>query len=80
MKCFSHQNGQFVQIEDARIYYEGIASLPVMGISDGGVVGYRLTATGALHIEKLVAIGASWHWEDVLPMKDRFLFNFEMFQ
>lgn len=44
----------------------GIGTTDVLGFSDGGVVGYRLMASGAIHVPRLATIGAGHD----LPLDD----------
>lgn len=50
-----------------------INSLSIIGFSDGGVVAYRLAAQNSLNIEKLVTIGADWHYKNTEPVRELFL-------
>ncbi len=50
-----------------------IDTVSIIGISDGGIVAYRLASLTPLNIEKLVTIGSSWHLKNTEPMKEMFL-------
>lgn len=41
-----------------------IDTLSILGFSDGGIVAYRLAAFTRLSIEKIVTIGATWHFKN----------------
>lgn len=47
-----------------------IKETSVFGISDGGVVAYRLAAYSSLEIDKLITIGARWHRSNVRETYD----------
>jgi pimeloyl-ACP methyl ester carboxylesterase len=49
-----------------------IKRVTVIGFSDGGIVGYRLAASHAIAVEKLVTIGGTWHFKDALATEDLF--------
>ena len=44
----------------------GISELSIIGISDGGVVAYRLGSYSDLKIIKLITIGSRWHSDNVV--------------
>lgn len=50
-----------------------IKQLSVIGLSDGGILAYRLGIFSGLKIDKLITIGARWHIDDVLQTEDFFL-------
>jgi pimeloyl-ACP methyl ester carboxylesterase len=45
-----------------------IDKLSIIGFSDGGIVAYRLAASGAINIEKLITIGSEWQLRDDDPV------------
>lgn len=50
----------------------GINKLSIMGFSDGGIVAYRLATMTSLNIEKLMTIGADWHFKNTDRLKGIF--------
>ncbi len=42
----------------------GIDKIILVGFSDGGDIGYRLAISSKVKIEKLIAIGAPWHFNN----------------
>ncbi len=69
-----------------------INTVNILGMSDGGIVAYRIAASNNINVEKLIAIGASWRVKDVIDIeeviktitpesaKDIFQENFERYQ
>jgi pimeloyl-ACP methyl ester carboxylesterase len=47
-----------------------IETLNIIGISDGGIVAYRLACFSKLKIKKLITIGSRWHSSNVTDTKD----------
>jgi pimeloyl-ACP methyl ester carboxylesterase len=47
-----------------------IETLNIIGISDGGIVAYRLACFSELKIKKLITIGSPWHSSNVAATKD----------
>lgn len=47
-----------------------INKLSILGISDGGIVAYRLACFSSLKIEKLITIGSRWNSENVLENRE----------
>jgi len=50
-----------------------IVTVSVIGFSDGGIAAYRLASLTSLNVEKLVTIGATWHWKNTEPTREIFL-------
>lgn len=48
----------------------GIDELSIIGLSDGGIVTYRLACFSSLKIKKLITIGSRWHSRNALETKD----------
>lgn len=48
----------------------GIESLSVIGLSDGGIVAYRLACFSRVRIRKLVTIGSRWHVDNARETAD----------
>ncbi|MBD2701224.1 alpha/beta hydrolase [Spirosoma sp. BT702] len=57
---------------EALIQSLGIEKVSILGFSDGGIVGYRMAASGTTPIDKLITIGGTWSEADVLASKERF--------
>ncbi len=51
----------------------GIDTLNIIGLSDGGIVAYRIASLTSLNILKLVTIGSRWHIKNTEPSKELFL-------
>jgi len=49
-----------------------LRDLTIIGLSDGGIVGYRLAARLSLRIDKLVTIGARWQLKEADPVRKIF--------
>lgn len=47
-----------------------IETLNIIGISDGGIVAYRLACFSNLKIKKLITVGSRWHSSNVADTKD----------
>lgn len=45
--------------------YLNVEEASILGVSDGGIVAYRLAAYSTLKINKLITIGARWHKSNV---------------
>ena len=51
----------------------GIDTLNIIGLSDGGIVAYRIASLTSLNILKLVTIGSRWHIKNTQPSRELFL-------
>ena len=51
----------------------GIDTLNIIGLSDGGIVAYRIASLTSLNILKLVTIGSRWHIKNTEPSRELFL-------
>jgi pimeloyl-ACP methyl ester carboxylesterase len=58
---------------EAVIKYLDIEPVNIVGFSDGGIVAYRLASLTSLEIDKVVAIGATWHPKNLEATRDIFL-------
>jgi len=47
-----------------------IETLNIIGISDGGIVAYRLACFSSFKIDKLITIGSRWHSSNVSETKE----------
>jgi pimeloyl-ACP methyl ester carboxylesterase len=52
------------------LHHLNINTLSIIGFSDGGVVAFRLASFSGLKIEKLVAIGSRWHFNNADAVRD----------
>jgi len=43
-----------------------IDTVNIFGMSDGGIIAYRIAASNIIKVEKLITIGASWRVKDVI--------------
>lgn len=50
----------------------GLGTVGLMGFSDGGTVALRVALAGRVRVERLVAIGTTWHPRDIEPNRARF--------
>jgi len=55
---------------ESLLQYLHIDELNIIGISDGGIVAYRLACFTKLKINKLVTIGSRWHSQNVIETKE----------
>src|SRR3990167_6550124 len=44
-----------------------IKKCSIIGFSDGGILAYRLAALTSLSIDKIITVGASWHFRNIEP-------------
>jgi pimeloyl-ACP methyl ester carboxylesterase len=51
----------------------GIDTLSIIGLSDGGIVAYRIASLTSLNILKLVTIGSRWHIKNTEQSRELFL-------
>jgi pimeloyl-ACP methyl ester carboxylesterase len=65
--------GQLQQDIESLLQYLNIKLLSILGLSDGGIVAYRLATFSRLKIDKLITIGSRWHIDDALQSEDLFL-------
>ncbi len=57
---------------ESLLHFLSVTTLTIIGFSDGGIVAHRLGAFTSLSIEKMVAIGSTWHTRDLLQTENLF--------
>jgi pimeloyl-ACP methyl ester carboxylesterase len=50
----------------------GLADITLVGFSDGGTVALRVALAGRVAVQRVVAIGTTWHPRDIEPNRSRF--------
>jgi pimeloyl-ACP methyl ester carboxylesterase len=57
---------------ESLLHFLKINTVTLIGFSDGAIVAYRLAAFSSLTIEKMVAIGSTWHVNDLQQREELF--------
>ena len=55
---------------EAVLKYLGIDTVNIFGMSDGGVIAYRIAASNKVKVDKLITMGASWRVKDVIETEE----------
>jgi pimeloyl-ACP methyl ester carboxylesterase len=55
---------------EAILKHLGIDTIHIFGMSDGGIIAYRIAASNNVKVNKLITMGASWRVKDVIEAEE----------